>query len=477
MQRLETDPALWPATALAAAIARRELSPVEAMAATIARVERCEPDCNAFVDLRLEEAMERAGAAEAAVARGEPVGPLHGVPFAIKDLSDAKRGWRHTRGSRAFADCLAAADSPAVARLEAAGAIALGTANSSELGHKSVTDNELAGPTSSPRAPGRNAGGSSGGSAAAVAAGMAALATGSDGAGSLRVPASACGVFTLKPSFGSVPAASRPNGFRSAWPMAQGGVLTRSVADAALALDLLCRPHRADPLALPPPARGLAAGLGEGSLAGLRVGLCLDWGGFPIEADVLDALAPFLADLERMGARVEPEGLHRVPVEDLGAAIRRGVGLALADLVETDIEPARRSLLEATTRELAAEGAAVSGLQLRRDERLRTALFDRFQAALERHDVLVGPAVGVAAVANGPCGRTVGPSRIAGRAVDPLLGWSPAFLVNLTGHPAACVPGAETADGVPVGLQVVGPRLGDRRLLAICAAIERERPW
>lgn len=477
MRRLESDPALWGATEIAAAVARREISPVEVMERTIARVERLEPRCNAFVDLHLDEALRRAAEAEAAAVRGERVGPLHGVALAIKDLSETKRGWRSTRGSRAFADCVAAADSPNVARLEAAGAIAIGATSSSELGHKSVTDNLLIGPTSNPFAPGDNAGGSSGGSAAAVASSMAALATGSDGAGSLRVPASTCGVFALKPTFGRIPTHSRPNGFRSAWPMAQAGVLSRSVADAAVAMDLLCRPHRADPFASPPPGRSFASGLGEGTIAGLRVGLCMDWGGFPIEAAVRDCLQPFLADLERMGARIEPEGPHRIAIEDLEAVICRGVGLALADVIETDVDPRRRSRLESTTRELADAAAAVTGLQVKRDERLRTALFDGFQTSLQRYDVLAGPAVPVAAIPNRPRGQTVGPSEVAGRAVDPLLGWSPAYLANLTGHPAACVPGAETPDGRPVGLQLIAPRHGDRRLLAICAAIERERPW
>lgn len=477
MPRCEADPALWTATEIAAAIARREVSPVEVVERALARIDRLEQRCNAFVDRRPEEALQRAASLECATARGEPAGPLHGVPLAIKDLADTKRGWRHTRGSRAFAERVAAADSPNVTRLEAAGAIAIGTTNTSELGHKSVTDNRLTGPTSNPFALDHNAGGSSGGSAAAVSASMVALATGTDGAGSLRVPASVCGVFTLKPTFGSIPAWSRPNGFRSAWPMAQAGVFSRGVADAAVAMDLLCRPHRADPLALPAPSRSFASGLGEGSIAGLRVGLCLDWGGFPVESAVLDALRPLLADLERMGARVEAEKLHRLGTEELGGLIGRGVGLMLADVIETDVEPACRSSLEATTLELAGAAAEVSGLQVRRDERLRTTLFDRLQAALERHDVLVGPAVGVATVPNGPPGRTVGPERIEGRAVDPLLGWAPAYLVNLTGHPAACVPGAETVTGVPVGLQMVGRRHGDRQLLAICAAIERDRPW
>jgi Asp-tRNA(Asn)/Glu-tRNA(Gln) amidotransferase A subunit family amidase len=478
MRQLETDPGLWSALEVAAGVARRQVSPVEVTRAALERIERLDPVLNAFVDVHAEEALLRAEAAERATMRGRASGPLHGVPVAIKDLSDAKRGWRRTRGSRVFSDCLADADSPNVVRLEAAGAIPIGTTNSSELGHKSITDNALIGATSNPFAQGHNAGGSSGGSAAAVAASMVAVATGSDGAGSLRVPASACGVFTLKPTFGRMPGASRPNGFRSAWPMAQSGVLTRTVADAAALMDLLARPHRADPLGSVANEVGCAAGLGGASIAGLRVGWFPDWGGHPVDAEVIDALAPAVRDLERMGAVVdEPTLLGDLDPAELEATIVRAVGLMLADLIETDVEPIDRALLEPTTRRLADSVRDLSALAARRDDRLRTALFDRLQAALECRDVLVGPAVGVAAVPNAPAGETVGPTAIAGRPVDSLLGWSPAYLFNLTGHPAACLPVGETVAGHPVGLQIVADRHADDRLLAVCAAIERDRPW
>jgi Asp-tRNA(Asn)/Glu-tRNA(Gln) amidotransferase A subunit family amidase len=477
MRQVEADPGLWSALEVAAGVARREVSPVEVTRCALERIERLDRACNAFVDLHAEEALAQAEAAERATMLGRPTGPLHGVPVAIKDLSDARRGWRRTRGSRVFASSLADADSPNVERLEAAGAILIGTTNSSELGHKSITDNALFGATSNPFAPGHNAGGSSGGSAAAVAASLVTAATGSDGAGSLRVPASICGVFTLKPTFGRMPSASRPNGFRSAWPMAQSGVLTRTVADAAALTDLLARPHRSDPLAVPGgPSCGQA--LGEASIAGLRVGWFPDWGGHAVDAEVIEALAPAVRDLERMGAVVdEPALLRGLDPGELEATIGRAVGLMLADLIDTDVEPDERERLEPTTRRLADSVGDLSALAARRDDRLRTALFDRVQTALERCDVLVGPAVGAAAVPNAAAGETVGPTAIGGRAVDPLLGWSPAYLFNLTGHPAACLPAGTTAAGHPVGLQVVADRHADARLLSVCAAIERDRPW
>lgn len=472
------DLALWSVGDLAAAVRRRELSPVEIVERAARRIEEMQGVCNAFVDIHADAALRDAELAERDVARRRSLGVLHGVPMAIKDLSDTRMGWRHTRGSRALAGRIAASDSPAVERLRAAGAILLGTTNTAELGHKCLTDNRLVGPTSTPFAPGLNAGGSSGGSAAAVAAGMVAAATGSDGAGSLRVPASYCGVFTLKPTFGRIPIRTRPNGFNAAWPMAHVGVLTRGVGDAATLMDVLAGPDRHDPLSQPAPAASFAAQLRGVDLRGLRVGYCPDWGGFPIAAEVVEAIGPLLEDLRRMGADVEiVDRPHEVPYEQLSALVGRAIGLMLADLLASQLDVDARRQVEADVLRLAEAVGSLSALEARRDEHLRTAVFDGVQAQLERHDVLVGPAVGAGAVANARDGGTVGPSEIDGRRVDPLLGWCPAFLFNLTGHPAACVPAGIGADGVPVGLQVVADRHRDAYLLAVCSAIERERPW
>ncbi len=464
----------WSARRIASAVRRRELSPVEVVEQALGQIDRLDPGCNAFVEVHREQAHAEALALERAVMRGRAEGPLLGVPVAIKDLSDSRRGWRHTRGSHAFADRVAPRDSLGVERLLAAGATVVGTTNTAELGHKCLTDNRLNGATSTPFLLGHNAGGSSGGSAAAVAAGMVAAATGSDGAGSLRVPASFCGVFTLKPTFGSVPTRSRPNGFGAAWPMTQTGILTRSVADAALVMDVLAAPARCDPLCA---STTLHAPRRRG-IEGLRIGYCADWGGFPIAAEVAAALAPIVGDLERMGARVEPvERVHPFAAEQLGAIVRRAVGLMLADVVASQVSAEAREQLDPGVHELIGGVERLSAIELRRDEHTRTELFDCLQEQLLRHDVLAGPAVGATGICNAADGTTIGPSEIAGRAVDPLLAWCPAYLLNLTGHPAVCLPAGSTPAGVPVGLQLVGERYEDANLMAIAEAIERDRPW
>ena len=206
------------ATELAARIRRGELSPVDAVEDCLDRLHERNDRTNAFVTVLEEEARERAAAAERAIGAGEPVGPLHGVPIAIKDLFDFKAGVRNTMGSKPFADFVPEVTATYVERLEDAGAIVVGKTNTPEMGHKGVTDNKLFGPTSTPFDLERNAGGSSGGSAAAVADGIVPIAQGSDGGGSIRIPASFCHTVGFKASFGRVPQAMRPDAFGSHTP-------------------------------------------------------------------------------------------------------------------------------------------------------------------------------------------------------------------------------------------------------------------
>ena len=230
----DEDLCFMPATEMAARIRRRALSPVEAVEAFLTRIGTRNSAINAYVTVIADQARAAARAAERAVMTGAPLGPLHGLPIAIKDLYDFKAGVCNSFGSKPLANYVPDSDATYVHRLEAAGAIVLGKTNTPEFGHKGVTDNLLVGPTSTPYAPGKNAGGSSGGSAAAVADGLAALAQGTDGGGSIRIPASCCGVYGFKASFGRVASVGRPNGFLGHTPFIHSGPLTRTVDDAAL---------------------------------------------------------------------------------------------------------------------------------------------------------------------------------------------------------------------------------------------------
>ena len=258
---MSTEDLCWlPALELAARIRQRKISPVEVVDAVIARMERVNPKLNAYCTVTAAEARDAAQAAEVSVMTGEELGPLHGVPVSIKDLLFTRR-LLTTGGSRLFADHVPEEDAVSVERLKGAGAIILGKTNTPEFGHKGVTDNPLFGITRNPWNPALTPGGSSGGAGAAVAAGMGPLALGTDGGGSIRIPASLCGIYGLKPSFGRVP---RGAGFPGLETLSHTGPITRTVRDAALVLDGGLRQpgqERWTAAAAPPGAAGLRPGV------------------------------------------------------------------------------------------------------------------------------------------------------------------------------------------------------------------------
>jgi amidase/aspartyl-tRNA(Asn)/glutamyl-tRNA(Gln) amidotransferase subunit A len=292
--------AFLPATELAARVRRRELSALELLEAYAAR----EDDVNALVFRAFDEARERARAADEALARGEEVGPLHGLPTAIKDLLDGRPGWPTTYGGvRALAHNVVDRYTTFPERLERAGAILVGKTNSPVMGFRGTCDNPLFGPTRNPFDPGRNSGGSSGGAAAAVAAGLLPFAHGTDGGGSIRIPASWCGVYGFKPSFGVVPSARRPNAFSAASPFRVEGPLTRTVADAALVLDAVAGHEPRDPFSRED-APDFAGWL-DRPLDGVRIGYSADLDVFPVEPRVAEVVERAAAAFEEAGARVE----------------------------------------------------------------------------------------------------------------------------------------------------------------------------
>jgi Asp-tRNA(Asn)/Glu-tRNA(Gln) amidotransferase A subunit family amidase len=464
-----------PALDLVRLYRNREASPVEVLEAHLERIEELDPEINAFVTVLGKEAQAQAKNAERELRDGVATGPLHGVPVAIKDLFDFKKGAPHSFGFLAPSRWSAATTALPVWRLEKAGAIVIGKTSTPALGHKLVTDGSPRGPTSSPRAPDHNAGGSSGGSAAAVAAGMTPIAIGSDAAGSLRVPAALCGIFSLKPTYGRVPSAGRPNAFRSLTPMGQVGPMARTVADAACLLEVIAGPDPADPLCLPDQHDGSLAK--QPAVESLSVAYSPDLGTFPVAAEVTAAMEGALAALEREGVRVERVSVQLPDHEELCQILRRLFGLSLIDSVsalaregialEDGAAPPEPGLLG-----LIEQARSVHPLDLKADETRRTDLLDALEGVLASHDAIVTPVTCVPAVANSGDGLTLGPSEVAGRPVDPLLGWSLAYPFNLTGHPAASAPAGFSA-GFPIGVQIVGRRFEEGTVLALAAALER----
>ena len=482
---LSDELAYTSAAELAGRIRRRDLSCVEVVEAFIKRIEARNPSLNARVYLGFDDARARAREAERAMMAGEELGPLHGVPAAIKDLFDFKPGWPATLGGiRALKDNVVDAYCAFAERIEQrGGAILLGKTNSSLMGFRGTCDNYLFGPTRNPFDVTKNSGGSSGGSAAAVADGLLPLAEGTDAGGSIRIPAAWCGVYGYKASFGRVPFLARPNAFGAAdSPFLFEGPITRTVEDAALALNVLAGYDPRDPFSLTdiPPDFTEAT---RRSIRGLRIAYSPDLDVFPIERGVADVVSKAVRAFEEAGAHVEEVklGITRSQRElsDVWSRLymllnlqaldqMKGGGLDLLGEHRADFPPEYLHWVEQTNR--------LSGLDFFRDQAVRTEIYNAFQGVLNTYDLLVTPTLACAPVDNASDGNTLGPSTINGEAVDPLIGWCLTYFVNFTGHPAASIP-AGLSGGLPVGMQIIGRRNADADVLAASAAFERLRPW
>ena len=479
---LPDELAFTTATELAGRIRRRELSPVEVLDATIERIEARNPSLNALVYLGFDDARAAARKAEQALSSGEALGPLHGVPAAIKDLFDFKPGWPATFGGiPALRDFKVDAYCAFAERAEQAGAILVGKGNSPVMGFRGVCDNPLFGPSRNPFDTTKNTGGSSGGCAAAVADGLLTFAEGTDGGGSIRIPASWCGIYGYKQSFGRVPYISRPNAFGGTDPFLFEGPLTRTVEDAALVLTAIAGYDPRDPLAMDDPAD--FTGAVRRPISGMRIAYTPNYDVFPIDRRVAAVVHEAVRVFEDAGAHVEevPLGIRRdqrelsdlwcrliMPINVAGIEGLKAQGIDLLRDHPEDLPPQYRAWLE--------RGQALTVLDIANDQAMRTEVYDAFQDVLGRFDLIVGPTLSALPVDNGTDGNTVGPSEVEGVAVDELIGWCPTYLVNYTGHPAASIP-AGMADGLPVGMQIIGRRYADADVLAASAAFERLRPW
>jgi amidase/aspartyl-tRNA(Asn)/glutamyl-tRNA(Gln) amidotransferase subunit A len=470
-----------PAAELAMRIKRRDLSPVEVVEAYLNRIESRNPIVNAYTLVLGDQAMDAARAAEAAVMSGRPLGPLHGIPVGIKDLDDVA-GVPTSMGSRAVHGRVPKTSAVAVQRLLDAGAIVLGKTNTPEFGHKGITDNLRFGPTSTPWAIGYNSGGSSGGSAAAVADGMAALAQGTDGGGSVRIPAAFSGTVGFKPSFGRVPSVTRPDGFLWGHPLVHIGPLARTVADAALMTSVMAGPHPRDPLTIPDEGVDYVDGA-QRSLR-FRVAYCPRLGNFPVDPRVATVVRNAVEAVRGAGAEIDEVELdfnadHKtladlwvrtISIHYAAIAIHwKREGIDLLGEHGSELTPQFRRMLE-SARDVSAVDHAL-------DDVLRSAVFDGLQNVFDHYDLIAAPTLAIPPVRNATNGNTIGPAAINGEAVDPLIGWCMTYPINFTGHPAISVPAGLTPEGLPVGLQVIGRRHADESVLAFASQFERVQPW
>jgi aspartyl-tRNA(Asn)/glutamyl-tRNA(Gln) amidotransferase subunit A len=466
----ETDLCYESAASLARRIAAKELSPVELVDAVLDRIERWEPHINAFITVAADEARQAARAAEHAVMTGRDLGPLHGVPFSVKDLLNTA-GVRTTFGSFAYEDNVPRDDCAAVARMKAAGAIMVGKTTTPEFGHKPMTEAPLFGKTRNPWDLERTSGGSSGGAAAAAAAGLAPLAIGTDGGGSVRIPAACCGLVGMKQTLGVVPHDQSPDSFGL---MSYIGPMTRTVEDAALMLEAMAGPDPRDFHSLGRDAGDLvSAGRAEGDLAGMRIGWRLFLGNSRIDGETQRLFEDSLRVFETLGATL----VRRE--EDFAStmAIWRPLTFSIWVSRFSAVEAQLGDRMSETLRRWMAEGREFSGSQVQDALAARTSLFRLVQEWFDDVDLAVTPTLTRPAILvdHDP----FEPIEIEGERVGgPREAWYPyTHPFNLTGHPALTVPCGWTADGLPVGLQIVGPWLEDARILRAAALFEAARPW
>ncbi len=470
-------------TELTRKISQRELSPVEVINAFIDRVEARNPSLNAFVCQDFERAREEAQIAEKQLMAGDALGPLHGIPVAIKDLFSSKPGTPMTMGGvRALKDNITQHRCIFTERIEQAGAIVIGKTNSPVMGFRGTCDNYLFGPSQNPFCPTKNTGGSSGGAAAAVADGMLPLAEGTDGGGSIRIPASWCGVYGYKAAYGRIPSLSRPNAFASDTPFSFSGPITRTVEDAALALNALAGYHPRDPYSIDDDTDFLPAV--TRSIRDWKIAYSPDLDVFPVDPRVSKVVEAQVKAFEEEGANIEEVkiGIGR-PQQELSDLWCRLIIPRNITTLEA-VKVSGPDLLGEHHHDFPAEylrwirvGQHLSAVDFYKDQEIRTEIYDAIQSVLNDYDLLVTPTLACLPVDNSNDGNTLGPSEINGEPVDPLIGWCLTYLINFTGHPAASIPAGLSEDGLPVGMQIIGRRYADADVLAASAAFERLRPW
>lgn len=458
-----SDITYMPARELAAAIRDRRLSSVEVVTAFLDRMDEVDRRINAVTTrVPREQALAKAEAADRAVAAGETLGPLHGLPIACKDLMDVA-GLPTTHGSVPFAQAPPAkADSLMAERLRRAGVVFVGKTNTPEVGLGTLTFNGVFGPTRNPWDTRKNAGGSSGGAAAAVAAGMLPFADGSDSGGSIRYPAAFCNLVGLRPTPGCIPSGRDGD----AWsPHGVLGPIARDAADAGLLLSALAGPAERAPLSLDgDPAR--FADVRPAALDGLRIAWSPSGGGLPVDPEVTRVLDGTLGTLAGRGAKIDELEPDLFADADECWQIVEMLGFleAADELVEEHGRDLRRDLVRNVE-----EGRALTAREIARGLLLRTRIFRATARLLRDYDVLALPATPVVSV---PAGKTW-VTEVDGTHFDRYFLWQRlACRVTVTAHPSLSVPGGFSAEGLPVGLQLVGRHRGERDLLALAAAVE-----
>lgn len=463
-----TDDLIWKSAAELGELFRSQaVSPVEVVDAVIERMHYVQPLLNVIVTETVDQARSEAKEAEKRFRAGDDLPPLFGIPMTVKDLAETK-GVRTTYGCTAYADNVPEFDAIGWERLKRQGAILLGKTTTPEFGLLGVTESKLTGSTSTPWKTGYSAGGSSGGAASAVAAGVGPIAWGSDGGGSIRVPASLCGAVGIKPSIGRIPTIDSDDGDCTDGPLA------RTVLDAAMVLQATNGYDPRDRFSVPRDTRDyIAAASAPGDLSGVRVAACSHLGQSILDPEVRSLFTQALDDLRAAGARVEEVEIELPDADEYFAQIN---GYAYLEFAEeligrgVDVWPMILEIAErakgVTARQVNAANHAV-----------KTRIYNAFRSAMDGADIMVTPTTAVPAF---PHGGPAGPSAEVDGVLVPALG----YLIHMTteppshaGLPAISVPGGFTSQGLPIGLQFIGPLWGDADVISAAARYQRSTVW
>jgi amidase len=458
---------LWrkPAHELAALIRGRQISPVELLDAQLDAINRFNPKLNAIVTLAADKARENARAAEQAVMRGDKIGALHGLPIGVKDIT-ATAGMRTTYGSPLYAENVPSEDAEVIRRLKEAGAIVLAKTNTPEFAAGANTVNPVFGATRNPWNPALSPAGSSGGSACAVATGMLPIAQGTDFGCSIRIPAAFCGIVGIRPTPGLTPNYPMP----LAWDPGQvHGPLARTVEDAAMMLDAMIGFSRISPISVAPPwasAREIAAKARDAK--GLRIAFAPDIAGIGVDTEIEAICRKAATTLRAQGATVDEIEFDLSEGRD-PYKVWRGVWMVGQQLRNLPRLDEFGSNLQGNVR----SGLALTTTDIANAESVRFALFQKVRELFDRYDLLLTPA---APVKPYPIEMNF-PKEINGKTFDNYIDWiAPCFLITLLSLPAGSVPAGLTHDGLPVGLQVVGPRFEEPKIFGLMKLVQQANP-
>lgn len=459
------------------------ITPTEVIRYFQERIEKRNPSLNAFTYTKFDDAFSDAKALEEKLLRREEVGPLAGVPVGLKDFLPSKKGWTNSHGGVKSLIREDVEDSMFYIAAREAGAIAVGKTNAPAFAMRGTCDNYLYGPTRNPFDSRYNSGGSSGGSAAAVADGMLPISEGSDGGGSIRIPAAWCGCFGFKASVGTIPSICRPDGWTATHPYCFNGAITRTVLDSAVMLNYMARYNPRDPLSLDHGKRDFTE-LMKKPIRNWKIAFTTDFDVFTVDPEVAAIVKEAARKLEAAGASIEPVHFSfRHTQNEFAELWCRSISIDTA----IDMELWKREgldLVKDHREELPEEFIYWNELALRSTvmdyryfNELRTEMLDAMQDIFDTYDIILSPVTICPPVRNAEDGNTRGPLEMNGRKIEPLIGFCETFFSNFTGNPAASVPAGLTKEGLPVGMQIIGKKFRDEDVLAVAKTFEDIAPW